>query len=50
MAVFLSVGIPVLRAQEITVRNDVDFSFMDPALITNSNDYTIAATFTVTQI
>jgi peptide/nickel transport system substrate-binding protein len=42
MAVFLSVGIPVLRAQEITVRNDVDFSFMDPALITNSNDYTIA--------
>jgi ABC-type transport system substrate-binding protein len=28
--------------QEITVRNEVDFSFMDPALITNSNDYTIA--------
>ena len=30
-------------AQEITVRNDTDFTFMDPALITNSNDYTIAA-------
>ena len=30
-------------AQEIIVRNDVDFTFMDPALITNSNDYTIAA-------
>ena len=42
MAVSLLVCIPVLRAQEITVRNDVDFSFMDPALITNSNDYTIA--------
>ncbi len=28
--------------QEITVRNEVDFSSMDPALITNSNDYTIA--------
>src|SRR5215475_6588157 len=31
-----------IAAQEITVRNEVDFSFMDPALITNSNDYTIA--------
>jgi peptide/nickel transport system substrate-binding protein len=31
------------NAQEITVRNDSDFTFMDPALITNSNDYTIAA-------
>jgi peptide/nickel transport system substrate-binding protein len=30
-------------AQEIIVRNDTDFTFMDPALITNSNDYTIAA-------
>jgi len=29
-------------SQEITVRNEVDFSFMDPALITNSNDYAIA--------
>ena len=42
MAVFLSICIPLVGAQEITVRNDVDFSFMDPALITNSNDYTIA--------
>jgi peptide/nickel transport system substrate-binding protein len=33
----------VALAQEITVRNEVDFSFMDPALITNSNDYAIAA-------
>jgi len=39
---FLLVHVPLVFTQEITVRNEVDFSFMDPALITNSNDYTIA--------
>jgi ABC-type transport system substrate-binding protein len=39
----LLMQIPHALSQEITVRNEVDFSFMDPALITNSNDYAIAA-------
>ena len=49
IAVFLFVAILSMpcpyriSAQEIIVRNDIDFTFMDPALITNSNDYTIAA-------
>jgi ABC-type transport system substrate-binding protein len=49
LAVFLFVAILLPRgpyrvgAQEITVRNDTDFTFMDPALITNTNDYNIAA-------
>jgi len=49
LAVFLFVAILYMPcpyragAQEITVRHDTDFSFMDPALITNSNDYAIAA-------
>ena len=42
VAVCLLMHVPPGSAQEITVRNEVDFSFMDPALITNSNDYTIA--------
>ncbi len=42
VAGFLFVRVALISAQEITVRNEVDFSFMDPALITNSNDYTIA--------
>ena len=42
VAVCLLMHVPLGSAQEITVRNEVDFSFMDPALITNSNDYTIA--------
>jgi peptide/nickel transport system substrate-binding protein len=42
VAVFLWIQISPGSTQEITVRNEVDFSSMDPALITNSNDYTIA--------
>ncbi len=42
VAACLLIQVPLASTQEITVRNEVDFSFMDPALITNSNDYTIA--------
>ena len=42
VATFLLAHVPLVSSQEITVRNEVDFSFMDPALITNSNDYAIA--------
>ena len=42
VATYLLVQVRLASTQEITVRNEVDFSFMDPALITNSNDYTIA--------
>jgi peptide/nickel transport system substrate-binding protein len=41
-AAFVLLQVPFAWTQEITVRNEVDFSTMDPALITNSNDYTIA--------
>jgi len=43
VATLLLAHAPLVSSQEITVRNEVDFSFMDPALITNSNDYAIAA-------
>ncbi|MBI4282870.1 MAG: ABC transporter substrate-binding protein, partial [Chloroflexi bacterium] len=42
-AVSLMAHLYAAHAQEITVRNDVDFSFMDPAQISNYNDYRIAA-------
>jgi len=42
VAAGLLVQVPLGSTQEITVRNEVDFTSMDPALITNSNDYTIA--------
>ena len=35
VATFLLAHVPLCSSQEITVRNEVDFSFMDPALITN---------------
>ena len=43
VAVFMVTPTLGAYGQELTVRNDIDFTFMDPAFITNSNDYTIAA-------